>query len=777
MINAMKLVVFVLGWMIPLICFALPEKNISTDDLLQGPVALDGLWAFDWKKLHTDGDLPMRDGLLLPGLWHKQGPYTPQGFATLRLKLNMPMYQPYYLRVPDAPSAISLWVNGQLRFKRGVVGHDALTEVPLFGPDVVRLEADSNYDLILHVSNFHHKEGGVWHNLLISDYAHRNELRDQSKLLDAIVFSFLILMSIYVLIKNISKNGHASHVFFALFVWAVALRSVMVGERIVYDFIGGISWESWQRIEHILLFFALPMFVYFFHLFFNIKNMIFPHLVAILSFILSVATLLLPSVVFTEFNLVAQVMGGITVLYMLIILSLLIKQKKPLSVLFTMSFLGWALLVIHDYLYTHLYIQSRPLAQFGLVFFVVFQMYLLWQYSKKESRLLLYVKSSIDRNAGYLQEKYKSTSNHEFFLLKDWLTSIELYCDVLGFPIYIEDGTVSVRGEPDKLQDVVLILVRMAESDGILASLHISRDQQNLKFEFILNKVIHNQEMLYDELNLVHHLLNDMNTRLHIERLSSTTTISFNLPFMHVSDQSDHFKERSTVEYFGNDLAEPILFVSDQYELIISSLSEYFYLIKASITKENIDKYRPKLLIWQVESWDGYTLEDIKRIRLDYPSIPIILLVDDYYKVQLSQCIRMGITDYVISPVMSEELLLKVQRLHHSKNIEMPNQKDVREVTVQLIRSCIAMWQKYSGKGKVELAESSRLWRVYMDGSTAKTRTLDKYLSLQTLPKNPRWETVSRTAQYVLEQCQLDEKDQQELIKQITLFNQLQAVS
>ena len=135
----------------------------------------------------------------------------------------------------------------------------------------------------------------------------------------------------------------------------------------------------------------------------------------------------------------------------------------------------------------------------------------------------------------------------------------------------------------------------------------------------------------------------------------------------------------------------------------------------------------------------------------------------------------MGITDYVVAPILKEELLLKVQRAHNSQAVVIPINQDIRDVTVQLVRDSIAMWQKYSGKSKTELAETSRLWRVYMDGSTAKTRTLDKYLSVQTLPKNPRWETVNRTAHFVLEQCVLDEKDKQFLNQQLSVFNRLLA--
>jgi CheY-like chemotaxis protein len=564
-------------------------------------------------------------------------------------------------------------------------------------------------------------------------------------------------------------------VFFALFVWAVALRSVMVGERIIYDFITVVSWENWQRLEHILLFFSLPMFIYFFYRFFEIKNMFYPHMIAFLSFVLIILTLFLPAVSFTQFGLVSQIMVLFTIIYMLIMLALLIKQNKPFSILFSVSFFGWTLLVMHDYLYTNLYIQSRPLAQFGLVFFVIFQMYLLWQHSKRESRLLMHVKASIDRSTHYLESKYKTSSHDACFVLNDWFSAIELYCDVLNLPIYMEDGSLSVCCEAGQLQDVVLVLARMAERDGIQASLYVGRDAKSVRFEFIFNKVIHNQEMLHDELNSVHHLLNDMETLLIIERLSTTTKMSFTLPIFELKSALQGVEEKPAIEYFGNNLAEPILFASDYQELIITSLSDYFYLIKASITTENIEKYRPKLIVWQVKKWNGYILEDMKRIQKEHSSVPIILVVDGYNKTQLAQCIRMGITDYVVSPVLPEELLLKIQRVHNVNTVVMPSSQDLRDVTVQLVRDSIAMWQKYSGKSKIELAENSRLWRVYMDGSTAKTRTLDKYLSLQTLPKNPRWETVNRTVHYVLEQCSLDEKDKLLLNQQLSMFNRLLA--
>ncbi|WP_435889744.1 hypothetical protein [Aeromonas media] len=58
------------------------------------------------------------------------------------------------------------------------------------------------------------------------------------------------------------------------------------------------------------------------------------------------------------------------------------------------------------------------------------------------------------------------------------------------------------------------------------------------------------------------------------------------------------------------------------------------------------------------------------------------------------------------------------------------------------MRLTLETWQQSTGKGKIVLAEKSKLWRVYMDRSSPQTRTLDKYLSLDTLPRRRGWKTV-----------------------------------
>jgi two-component system sensor histidine kinase ChiS len=76
----------------------------------------------------------------------------------------------------------------------------------------------------------------------------------------------------------------------------------------------------------------------------------------------------------------------------------------------------------------------------------------------------------------------------------------------------------------------------------------------------------------------------------------------------------------------------------------------------------------------------------------------------------------------------------------------------VRERAVKVMNLALACWEHDLGKSKLELAEDSGIWPVYIDKSTPTTRTLDKYLNLDICPKNPRSKRVVDTAEFVLRQ-------------------------
>jgi len=78
----------------------------------------------------------------------------------------------------------------------------------------------------------------------------------------------------------------------------------------------------------------------------------------------------------------------------------------------------------------------------------------------------------------------------------------------------------------------------------------------------------------------------------------------------------------------------------------------------------------------------------------------------------------------------------------------------LRERLVEVMALSLRYWIQTTRTTKLELAEQSGLWTAVADKEgTWRTRTLNRYLQVSTLPKNPRWRQVSQTAYFVLQQC------------------------
>ena len=73
-----------------------------------------------------------------------------------------------------------------------------------------------------------------------------------------------------------------------------------------------------------------------------------------------------------------------------------------------------------------------------------------------------------------------------------------------------------------------------------------------------------------------------------------------------------------------------------------------------------------------------------------------------------------------------------------------------KEILVRLMTLALQHWEEATGSSKLELAEKSGIWKVHLDKGYFRVRTLDRYLSVPSLPRYPRWKDVTRTVRFVL---------------------------
>ena len=94
-----------------------------------------------------------------------------------------------------------------------------------------------------------------------------------------------------------------------------------------------------------------------------------------------------------------------------------------------------------------------------------------------------------------------------------------------------------------------------------------------------------------------------------------------------------------------------------------------------------------------------------------------------------------------------------------------------RAQLVFVLNLAIDFWCHQTGSNKAELARQSGEWKIYVnEDGWERTQTLDRYLSLDTLPKRPRWKLVIRTCEFVLIHCPGESVQREHLQKELAVL-------
>ncbi len=359
--------------------------SLNTEKFKQtGLATLDGEWGFYWGQLLMPHELKKSTKpstfMSIPGLWNHdaiQGQnFKKFGFATVTLTLDLPPGQHYYfLKMPSLPSAYTLWANGAQVAKQGEVAKNKSSEIPWVSPRVIPIYAEnSSLQLILQLSNFHHKEGGIWRSIVLASPDNLFVIRDFPVITDAILFSVLLTIGLYFLMLYLTRNKEKAALYFALFCLVVAGRSALVGEKILYGLDFGISWPVLHMVEYQLFFLSVPVFAWFFYQFYQHQVSVWlPLFCSAIAGIAFISTLLLPIHIYALLTVPYQVFGLLMAAPFSYYLFKLVAKKEEGAVLFSISFLLLILMSLHDVLYSHFVLPGPPLVQLGVIAFVISQ--------------------------------------------------------------------------------------------------------------------------------------------------------------------------------------------------------------------------------------------------------------------------------------------------------------------------------------------------------------------------------------------------------------------
>jgi len=237
--------------------------------------ALSGEWEFYWNRLLAPRDFAAGipgapDYAPVPGMWEGgalRGRTVPQGYATYRLTVLLdPAEEPLALRLYTASSAFRLFVDGKPVAEAGTVGTSPGTSVPAYRPQVVPLPAvGDRMEIVLQVSNFHYRTGGVWRPLWIGSYEKLADLHQRLAAQGMFVAGAILCMGLYFLAFYCFRPKDTFALFFSLFCFCISLRALNSGEYMLTRLIPAIPFGIIIRMEYVSFLAALPLVTLFVH--------------------------------------------------------------------------------------------------------------------------------------------------------------------------------------------------------------------------------------------------------------------------------------------------------------------------------------------------------------------------------------------------------------------------------------------------------------------------------------------------------------------------------
>lgn len=364
----------------------LSNWNFESD----GPLGLDGEWEFYWNSLldpsdFAQGAIPAMSGYIdAPGYWDGYNLNGQElsgiGYASFRLKIiNLDSTRVFMLDLPLMHTAYKLWINGELISTNGVVGMEKSTSVPQYLPKTPIIRGfNSELDIVLQISNFHHNNGGIWQTLRIGleeDIIFESQTRTA---FDLFLLGASFIMALYHFALFALRRKETSTMFFGLFCLIVSFRISTHGSTILSVMFPDLSWELLVKLDYFTLYFGLSFYCAFIHRLYLLE---FPqkvlNLILVLSWGFAIFSVVTPATVFTAYLKPYQAIMAASCLFVSYVLVRAIMAKREGAKVILAGCSVIIICFVNDVLYNAEVIHTADMMGAGLFVMIFLQSYVL----------------------------------------------------------------------------------------------------------------------------------------------------------------------------------------------------------------------------------------------------------------------------------------------------------------------------------------------------------------------------------------------------------------
>ena len=371
-----------------------PEVNKGVLDLrnwdfeTDGPVNLSGEWEFYWKKLLMADDFSKEKSpkismyINVPGEWNTEelnGETLPAaGYATYRIKILLKeKTQMLSLKFSDMATAFYAYANGKKISSAGKVGDTSDKAVSHLSPEIADFISQSGQiELIIQMSSFDYYSSGFWYNAVLGTPEQIREIWGRNLIRIIFLVGSIFIIGLYHLIIFLLKRKEKAPLYFGLFCLSIALRNLVMDEKIAVFLINDLPFEILKKCDYTLWYLALLSLGIFLYKIFpkefskKILNVIFG-LTVTASLLTIVTPASINSYIVSPFLLLTGVIG----LYYNFVVILAVKRKRLSAIAFLIGSLVLLVAVLNDILKSFYIIDTIIVTPAGLIFFIIAQAY------------------------------------------------------------------------------------------------------------------------------------------------------------------------------------------------------------------------------------------------------------------------------------------------------------------------------------------------------------------------------------------------------------------
>ncbi len=358
--------------------------NLSAWDFdKNGSAVLAGEWEFYWNKLYfssdfnSDNDLAT-DYIQVPHSWNgkkvSDKKIDSDGYATYRLIVKLSKPGNFAIRSDNQYTSYRIFIDGCEVSSKGVISTTKDSAIPVDSSTLVfNRTGNRDVEIIVHVSNYSHRNGGLVNNLMIGSHTGLSDYVNKIRNTDIFLSGILLIMGCYYFGLFFPRRRDKSTLIFALFCFIVFLRTLTSREDILTEIYPLLSYGFTLRLEYTTFYLIMPLSVHFLYLMF--KKDIPVILVKILYFIsgMFLMTLFLPVKLTTYFIPYYQyiIFPGLSIGSYYIIITVI--RKREYSVLILTGYLSILLTSVNDIFNSMEIIKTSFYIQYGFIILIFSQ--------------------------------------------------------------------------------------------------------------------------------------------------------------------------------------------------------------------------------------------------------------------------------------------------------------------------------------------------------------------------------------------------------------------